>query len=148
MVQKFFYMYSRSKIQQLFPQVDLEKTATSDFGIKRGWCPSMLQYVNSIHPICREYPDGTVELGDNPWYYDIRLGEILNVDSKITEGYFCLNKDGDKYYISKFKCKDTIGGILNRPYAPEQKKQSRLAIMLAKRKEKTYGKMAISNGTE
>ncbi len=156
MILKFFRMHSIEKIQQTFPRLTDPHTDCSSerCGIIRGWCPSMLDYTEHIRPIRNDEELGFVELEGSPWYFDLRLGDILIVDTERTGDCYYLNKqedvwqDDNEYTISINKGSSTIGGITNLPFSKLQhKKVNRLKILLADKRGKVYDQMAVGNGT-
>lgn len=148
---KFFYVYPIAKIREQFPKLKKPESnfgSYAETGIISGWAPPMAEKANQIAPIFKEdTAKGIVILSDGGWEYDIRLGEILIVDTKKTADCYFLEKRDGVYRISDHRTVYTVGGILNRPSPPKPKKMNRLARMLAGRKEKTHDNMATGHGT-
>lgn len=123
MILKFFYIYPIAKIQEIFPNI--VNPATENYmeykACKRGWTSDMAQFNNTIRRIVETCEDDCLRLEDTPYWWDSRLGIILNVDTEIRNGYYFLNKDaetkdtGTEYHISMLQDKNTVGIIFNKP---------------------------------
>ena len=158
MILKFYRMHSIEEIQKTFPRLTDPYTDCSSerCGILRGWCPSMLDYTERILPIRNDDGLGFVELEGSPWYFDMRLGDVLIVDTEKTEDCYYLNRQkdalqDDEYTISPCRSEtSTVGGIVNIPFYLKKmryKRINRLKILLADKGGKVYDQMAIGNRT-
>ena len=151
MIARYFYMHSKAWIKENFPNAcfdgeEKEFVLSEECGIAGGWNHKMADMANRIDRITRENSNETVELENSIWSYDIRLGDILEVDTKKrSDCYFLDQYEKGKYRILDHYTSTSVGGIINRPPPPSPSKKSRLAGLLAGRKENSHGIMALSD---
>ena len=139
MVKQYFYLYPLGKILQLFPRLNPQECMSYlECGIGNGWVPPMEDYLNKICPVVTIQESGTckiVHIDNSIFAYDIRMGDILEVDTRRKKDCWFLEYDGKQYHIKDRRTTRTIGGIINRPPPPKPKRINRLAILMAGRKE-------------
>ena len=126
-VEKFFYIYSFSQICALFPRI-LEEHIVYDPIIRKGWVPSMKEYTGKVYRIVYENND-FVSLDGCPFYYDKRLGKILevNIGSRLSGYPFLIkNSKEESFYISTVYQNSCVGNVINMRISPVPSEQQQL----------------------